>query len=261
MTLYLHELKRGRLSLIIWSAALSFMILICILIYPEVGSQMDEMSEMFANMGAFSEAFGMDQLGFGDFLGFFAVECGEVMGIGGAIFAALMGISALSKEEKDKTAEFLLTHPISRTGVVFSKLTALLTQILILNLAVGVITALGILIIGEEPDGKKVFLLLLSYLILQVEIACVTFGLSAAIRSKGIGIGIGLAMALYFLSILANITNELEFLKWITPFTYTEGAYIVENVSLDWKYVAVGAVLTAGGIVLAFLKYRKKDIL
>ena len=101
----------------------------------------------------------------------------------------------------------------------------------------------------------------LSYLILQVEIACVTFGLSAAIRSKGIGIGIGLAMALYFLSILANITNELEFLKWITPFTYTEGAYIVENVSLDWKYVAVGAVLTAGGIVLAFLKYRKKDIL
>ena len=60
---------------------------------------------------------------------------------------------------------------------------------------------------------------------------------------------------------IANMAEEAEFLKWVTPFAYTDGSYIVENASLDWKYLIVGAVLTAGGIALAFLKYRKKDIL
>ena len=57
MTLFLHEMRRSRLSLIIWSAALSFMLLICVIIYPEMKEQMGELSDMFANMGAFSDAF------------------------------------------------------------------------------------------------------------------------------------------------------------------------------------------------------------
>ena len=94
-----------------------------------------------------------------------------------------------------------------------------------------------------------------------MEICAVTFGLSSLLRSKGFGIGIGLGLGLYFVSLIANMAEEAEFLKWITPFAYTDGSYIVENASLDWKYLIVGAVLTAGGIALAFLKYRKKDIL
>ncbi|MER2128192.1 ABC transporter permease subunit [Solibacillus sp.] len=37
-----------------------------------------------------------------------------MLGLGGGFFAALLGISALADEEKNRTAEFLLTHPISR---------------------------------------------------------------------------------------------------------------------------------------------------
>ena len=69
MTLLLHELKRNKLSLIIWSAAVAFMLGVCVLIYPEMAEQMKEMSDMFANMGALSDAFGLDQLGFKDFMG------------------------------------------------------------------------------------------------------------------------------------------------------------------------------------------------
>jgi ABC-2 type transport system permease protein len=53
-------------------------------------------------------SFGMDKLNFGEFMGYFGIECGNVLGLGGALFAALAGISALAKEEKDRTAEFLL---------------------------------------------------------------------------------------------------------------------------------------------------------
>ena len=97
MTLFWHEIKRNKLSLIIWSAAISFMLAVCVFIYPEMQSQMGEISTMFADMGAFSDAFGMDQLNFGEFMGYFGIECGNTLGIGGAIFAAILGVSALAK--------------------------------------------------------------------------------------------------------------------------------------------------------------------
>ena len=98
MTILKHELKRGKAALLIWAAAISFMLAICVVIYPEMSSQMGEISEMFADMGSFSAAFGMDTVNFGEFIGFFGVECGNVLGLGGAFFAALLGVSALAKE-------------------------------------------------------------------------------------------------------------------------------------------------------------------
>ena len=67
MTIFFHELKRNKISLIIWSSVLSFMLAVCIIIYPEMASQMNEMTDLFANMGAFTEAFGMYNLNFGEF--------------------------------------------------------------------------------------------------------------------------------------------------------------------------------------------------
>ncbi len=260
MTVFFHELKRGRISLLIWSAAIAFMLAICVIIYPEMKSQMGDISAMFADMGSFSEAFGMDKINFGSFTGFFGVECGNVLGLGGAFFAAIIGISALSKEEKEHTAEFLLTHPVSRTAVIAQKLFAVFAQITILNIAVAAITAVSIVAIGEDADVKTVFLLFLSYFILQIEIAAITFGISAFIKGNGLGIGLGIAVVFYFLNIIANLTENTEFLKYLTPFGYTEGSDIISSGKIEIKYLSVGLLFTALGITAAFIKYTKKDI-
>lgn len=260
MTVFFHELKRGRISLLIWSAAIAFMLAICVIIYPEMKSQMGDISAMFADMGSFSKAFGMDKINFGSFTGFFGVECGNVLGLGGAFFAAIIGISALSKEEKEHTAEFLLTHPVSRTAVIAQKLFAVFAQITILNIAVAAITAVSIVAIDEDADVKTVFLLFLSYFILQIEIAAITFGISAFIKGNGLGIGLGIAVVFYFLNIIANLTENTEFLKYLTPFGYTEGSDIISSGKIEIKYLSVGLLFTALGITAAFIKYRKKDI-
>lgn len=260
MTIFLHELKCNRLSLIIWTGAISFMLGICVIIYPEMSSQMGELSEMFANMGSFSSAFGMDQLNFGEFMGYFGVECGNVLGLGGAFFAALTGISVLSKEEKEHTADFLLSHPISRIQVITEKLASVVAQILILNVSVIAVTIASILMIGEQPDVKALFFLFFAYLVLQLEIAAITFGISAFINRGGLGIGLGLAFIFYFLNIMSNLTEEVKFLKYITPFGYAEGSYIIPNLSLDWKYFGVGIGFTLISIIAAYLKYTNKDI-
>jgi ABC-2 type transport system permease protein len=260
MTLFLHEMKRSRVSLIVWSIVLSFMLGVCIIIYPEMSSQMSEVSEVFSNMGDFSAAFGMDELNFGEFMGYFGVECGNTLGIGGAIFAALTGISALAKEEKDRTAEFLLTHPVSRTKIVFSKLLSVIAQVVILNAVIIAVTSLCIFMIGEEPEIKTLALLFLAYFLMQLEIAVITFGISAFLKGGGLGIGLGLAMMFYFMNIVSNLTEEVEFLKYITPFGYTDSSFIIKEQTLDFKYLYVGLIFFAVATIAAFWRYNKKDI-
>lgn len=260
MTLLLHELKRNKVSLIIWSSAISFMLAVCILIYPEMAAEMQEVTDIFANMGSFSDAFGMGQINFGEFKGYLAIECGNVLGLGGAIFAAILGVTALSKEERDRTAEMLLTHPISRYRIVTEKLLSVGLQILILNAVVATVTVLCVLIIGESISAFTLFIVFLAYLLLQIEIACISFGISAFLKGGGIGIGLGFAITSYFLNIIANLTKEAKFLKYITPFGYADGSDIVSRNALRPGYIAVGAVFTALAIAFSYYYYSKKDI-
>lgn len=260
MTLIRHELKQSRISLIVWTLSIASLLAVCVFLYPSMKSEMDAVSEMFSSMGSFTAAFGMDKVSFGTLTGFYVVECGNIVGLGGAFFAALCGISVLAKEEKEHTAEFLMTHPVSRWRVVTDKLIAVLLQLVILNVVVYLTAVVSIALIGEDIPWKELNLLHLAYFLLQVETAAVCFGISAFLRHSGLGIGLGIAMLFYFLNLVANITEEADFLKYITPFGYAEGSDIVNSMSINGEMLAVGAGFTLFGIVMAYIKYCKKDL-
>lgn len=260
MMLVKHELKQGKTSLLIWTAAIGFLLAICIFLFPEMKGQMDSVSDMFSSMGSFTEAFGMDRLNFGTLIGFYAVECGNILGLGGAFYAALCAAGILSKEEKDKTAEFLLTHPVSRKRIMTEKLIAVLVQITAMNIMIYAISVGSIAVVGEAIPLKEISLLHLAYYLLQLELAGICFGISSFLRKGSAGVGLGIAAMMYFLNLIANIADVAEFLKYITPFGYCEGADIVANGRLDGVMVSVGAVIGLGGIMAAYLKYTKKDI-
>lgn len=260
MTLLKHELRQSRVSLAVWTASIAGLILVCVCLFPEMKGEMDGMSEMFASMGSFTAAFGMDRLNFGTLIGFYAVECGNILGLGGAFFASLTAVSVLSKEEKEHTAEFLLTHPIRRSRVLTEKLLAVVVQIVLLNALVLGAAAAAMACIGEEIPWKEILLLHLAYFLLQLELAGVCFGISAFLRRGSLGTGLGLAILLYFLNLVANISDSAAFLSYITPFGYTEGADIVENGCLDLPLVLLGMAFAAIGVIAAYTWYCKKDI-
>ena len=136
MTIVKHELKQGRNSFLIWTASIGFLIAVCVFLFPEMKEQMEGVSDIFSSMGSFTAAFGMDRLSFGTLMGFYSIECGNILGLGGALYASFCAVSILSREEKDKTAEFMLAHPVSRTRVVTEKLLAVLLQITLMNLLI-----------------------------------------------------------------------------------------------------------------------------
>lgn len=260
MTLIKHELRQGRISFLIWTASIGFLLAVCVFLYPEMKGQMEDVGDVFSSMGSFSDAFGMDRLNFGTLLGFYAIECGNVLGLGGAFFAALCGAGILSKEEKDRTAEFLLTHPVSRARIVTEKLAAVYAQIVAMNLIIYGISLGSIAAIREPVPWKELNLLHLAYFLLQAELAGICFGISAFVRRGSAGIGLGIAAGMYFLNLVANIAQAAEFLKYVTPFGYAEGADIIEKGCLDGTLVAIGLAFGAIGIGAAYGKYCRKDI-
>ena len=260
MTLVKHELKQGKASFFIWTASIGVLLVTCIFLFPEMKGQMNGVNDMFASMGSFTEAFGMDRLNFGTLTGFYAVECGNILGLGGAFFASLCAVGILSKEEKDKTAEFLLTHPVSRKRVITEKLIAVLIQITAMNIIIYALAVGSIAVVGETIPWKEISLMHIAYYLLQLELAEICFGISAFLRKGSVGVGLGIAAMMYFLNLIANIADVAEFLKYITPFGYCEGADIVSNGSLDCTLVAIGIVLGISGIITSYLKYTKKDI-
>ena len=260
MKIFLQELKLGRKSLIIWTASIIGTLLICIWMFPQMKSELGPDGSLFENFGAFTAAFGMDRLNFGTMIGFYGIECGNILGMGGGMFAALLGISMLAKEEKDRTAEFLFTHPVSRLRVLNEKLAAVMAQIILLNVTVTLFSVLGILSVGETVPFRELLLMHAAYLILQIEIAAFCYCVSAYLKRGNVGAGIGFALLLYFINIIANISADVKFLKYVTPYAYCEAADIVNDKALNSTFIILGFAYAAAALAVGYRKYLHKDI-
>ncbi|MBQ9981115.1 MAG: ABC transporter permease subunit [Oscillospiraceae bacterium] len=260
MTIYFKELRQSRKAFLIWTISIAAMMFLCIIIFPEMKTEMDSVSDVFAKMGKFTQAFGMDKLSFGELMGFYGIECGNVVGIGGGFFAALTGISVLADEEKGRTAEFLLTHPVSRTSVLTQKLIFVLTRIFLLNAVVVLTSTVASALINEKFPAKEFLLLHIAYLIMQIEISCICFGISAFIKRGGIGAGLGTALVMYCINLVCNMSEKVEFLKYITPYAYCDASNIISKSELDAKLIIIGMIISVVSVITGYVKYIKKDI-
>lgn len=260
MTITRHELRQGRNAFLIWTFFIAFLLAICIIIFPEMKGEMAGVSKIFSAMGAFTAAFGMDRLDFGSLIGYYSIECGNVLGICGALYAALCAVDILSKEERGKTAEFLLTHPVSRARILTEKLLAVFILITAMNAVIYAVAVISMVMIGEEIPWKILNLMHLAYYLMQLELGGICFGISAFLIRGSMGTGLGLAAILYFLNLIANISRSARFIKYITPFGYCDGADISTSGKLNGVMIAIGAAICAAGIIAAYRKYCRKDI-
>ncbi|MDI9497730.1 MAG: ABC transporter permease subunit [Bacillota bacterium] len=260
MKIFVREIKSGGRAFAVWTVSIAAFVVLVMLMFPEMSGNMTAIDESFANMGHFTSAFGLDVLKMTTAMGFYGIESGNVIGLGTAMFAALLGVSALAKEEGRHTAEFLLSHPVRRSRVVTEKLLAIAFQILLMNLIITAAAALSFRMIGEEIELPQFLKLHLSIVFMNLQLTAITFMISAFLKGGGAGIGLGLALLMYALGIIANIAEPVEKLKYLTPFKYSEAAQIFRDNALLWELIALGMGLGLICILIAYVKYEKKDI-
>lgn len=260
LTIYKHEMKTYIKTLLIWTICIGVMGAVCVLLFSSVKDSMAGMAESFSSMGAFADAFGMSQLNIATLAGFYATEVGTVHALGGAMFAAILGINILSKEEDGHTGEFLFSLPVAREKVVTAKWLAVTSNVVLLNVSCVILYYLSILMLGEEMAFEEFFLFHGMQLFMHIEVAAICFAISAFMKKNKFGIGLGMVLLLYGYDLMARVIPDLSDYKVLSPFSYANAADIFSKCEPEVTAIVIGVIVLVGSLVLSYTVYRKRDL-
>jgi ABC-2 type transport system permease protein len=196
-------------------------------------------------------------------LGFYAVNNIIYMLVLGSVYAIVLSSNILLKEEYNKTAEYLLTRPLTRSEIFLSKLAVISINIFVLNLITSLVGFIFIELVKKGSFSVSAFLILSLYtLMLNLLFAAAGLFLSTVIkRPKPITtFCIGLVIILYFIFTLSKITGSVAKIGYLTPFKYVDTnvldpAYKLDPVRLIY-FIGISLLL----LVVSYRLYLRKDI-
>jgi len=262
MNIFLRELKANRKALIIWSTCMFLLILSGMAKYTAYSAGGDA-AAVFADLPYSLKAL----LGFGSFdvttmSGYFALLFLYIE-LAVAIHAVLLGAGIIAKEERDKTTEFLMVKPISRTLVVTSKLFAALINVVILNLVSLVSSLIMVAAYNKGDDiSSEIIMFFVSMFLVQLIFLSLGAALAAFMndpKSSG-SLSTGILLTTFIISKITDMTNSLKALNVFTPFKYFSYKDLVEGNGLNIVIVILSLLLIGVFSASTYLFYNKRDL-
>ncbi len=250
------EIRRGYLSMLIWSISISVMIFLIIILYPMVidiyASMPADIQDLMAQFGGIPD----------NILEYFATEGAIMMQIFGAIFAALLGFNMIARVEKEKVAEVLYTMPITKYAFYMSKIIVIAMFILIFSVINYGIGYLGFVVANEAIDFGQY--ITFSTLNMMMYIVIAYLGLFLALILK-IGtnsmIAIAIPLPFYIMTLLATLTETawLKNFKYFSPFTFADPVEILKTAyDFEWISFVIFISLTIISLCVGYILYRKR---
>lgn len=263
MTIFTREMKAHRKSLLLWCLGIFFMVVAGMGKYSYYYESGQSVNELVSTIPKSLRAI----LGFGDF------DLSKASGFYGMLFlyllvmatihATMLGAEIIAKEERDKTTEFLLVKPVSRSQIITSKLLAGMANISILNI---VTLVLSIAIVGQYSHGEaitnEIVTLMVGMFILQTMFLFIGTGIASMSKKPKISASIATSVLLltFILSIIIDMNNKLTGLKYLTPFKYFETADLIYSKQLDTLYVVLSSVIITVFLVMTYVFFNKRDM-
>lgn len=262
MNLFWWEMKSNLKALLLWSASIIFLIISAMSEFSAYYNN-PEMTKIFEAMPkAIVEALNMNAVNLTTVSGYYTIIVTYFFVMLG-IHAAILGSQIISKEERDKTVEYLFTMPISREKVVAIKLAAAIINIITLLLVTNIAFILVALNYEVSGDFLK-YVLRSDVALILVQLIFLSMGMLLAGFLKRHKLSDRLSIVIvfitYLLSILMGITDKLDTFKFMTPYKYFDMVKILhgENVSGTYLYVSIAAIVI--GLALTFYVYPRRDL-
>ncbi len=262
MNIFLRELKANLKSLLIWSGIIVLLIMIAVSKFSAFAGDPEMMKLLDSLPPVMLDALNMRAFNLTTLSGFYGIMF-IYFGLMGAIAAAMWGSEIISKEERDKTVEFSLVLPVSRSQVVTAKALAALVNCAAFVLITWVVSWAAVQ--SYQPDQAYYdFLALEMQAMFAIELIFLAVGvlLGCAMRQYKLSgsTAVGIILLTYFMSIISGMQAELDFLKYFTPFRYFNASDLFRTGHLDGAYVALSAALIVGCVAAAYLVYARRDL-
>jgi len=262
MNIFFRELKANLKSLLIWGGITVLFITIGMAKFSAYEGNPELLAILDNLPPALLSAFQFNAFNLTTITGFFGVMF-TYFALILSIAAVMWGADIITKEERDKTVEFTLSLPITRGKLVTAKTLAALVYCIVLLL----ITWVAFLISAGkyQPDSEFYAFLRLGVValfIMQMIFLAIGIFLGSAMKQhkRASSVAVSLLLGTYFISLVAGLKEDWDFLKYFSPFKYFDPAALLREASIDMTYVGLSAGIIAILIAGAYVTYARRDL-
>ncbi|MDR7811965.1 ABC transporter permease subunit [Lacrimispora sp.] len=261
-TIYLKELKLTRKMLMIWLvlivmltgfAAIEFIVL------------KDAMGEIAALAESFPKIililFGLNGVRIDTPLG--AYQCMVFWtNLLAFFYAGFSGVFAVSRDERSGTSEFLFSKPYKRSTIIWAKIWAAVTNLMVFSLTIGIMSYLCIILpLGDLRITGTHIITTLGILLTQIVLFSIGLFISGLTKNyKAASLYTLLTVAaFYVISFILDYAGIMAFLKVLTPVGYFNVVSVSEN-GLSPFYILLSLIITLAGCFMTVRLYERKDL-
>lgn len=262
VNIFIYELKSTIKSIVTWTFSMVLLALVFLGVYPVFMESADDVKKLLAAFPpGVLKAFGFDISAIFSPVGFYSLFFTYIV-LCGSIQAMILGISSVAKEFVRKTADFLLTKPVSRISIITGKILAGLTALLITHtLTIGIIRFLFVYAGKESVDGK--LYMALSATLFFVAMMFFTLGILSAVIFQRIksaaAVSTGAVLGFFLLGMFGSVISD-DAIRYFAPFKYYDPVRIISGSGYETVFVVINIIFVAAGIAASYIIYAKMDI-
>jgi ABC-2 type transport system permease protein len=267
--IYLTEMKRIRNSILIWAVLLAGLILLGMSFFPVImqGEAFKQIQSLLESpfMKGWMKALGATPDILSNVLGFYVTRNALFINLIGCFFAIILGGRILAQEEYEKTAEFLLSRPVTRAEVMGSKLAVLFSGVSFITIVTLAIGYAGLELFKGNSEYRVIPFLVYtfySFLLMQAFGAIGLFLSLLSGRGRPMSsLGIGVVSGTFFLDMISKFSKSADWIGFVSPFKFVDSEVLRPGYGLIWWRIFYFVGFTFLLWALSFVIFRKKDIL
>jgi ABC-2 type transport system permease protein len=262
MNIFLRELKANLRSLIIWDVIVILFIVVGFSKFSAYYENPELLAVLDSMPPAMLAAFSLDAFNLTTITGFLGVMF-SYFTLLLSVAAAMWGSDIIAKEERDKTVEFSLTLPVTRSRLITAKTLAAVVNCIGLAAITWLATVVSVQ--QYQPDSEFfnfLFLGVTTVFVLQMVFLAVGVFLGAAMKhyKRASSAAISVLLGTYFLSIVSSLSEDLDFLKYFTPFRYFNPVTLLNESRIELPYLLLSAAIVVVFLAGAYLTYSRRDL-
>lgn len=262
MNIFIREIKANFRTLLIWSGIVALFVWIGFSKFSAYADNPEMLAILDSMPPALLEAFQFNAFNLTTLTGFFGVMF-NYFALTLSVAAVMWGSDIITKEERDRTVEFSLTLPIRRSRLVSAKILAALVNCVLLVL----VTSAAVWLSAQTYQPEAAFYAfmrqgMLALFFIQLIFLAVGIFLGCAMKQhkRASSVAVSILMVTYFLSIISGLQENLEPLKYFTPFKYFNPADLLQQAKFDPGFVGLAGALITVLIAGAYYAYQRRDL-
>jgi ABC-2 type transport system permease protein len=268
-SIILRELKLSKKGLIIWCIVTLVTIFYGLAEYPMVSQYSDSiMASMNSMPRIVVIMFGMEGLSLDTSLDYHLIMFYWICLIT-FIHAIYTGVTILSRDQRDKTFEYIYSKPYKRNEIITAKILVGVINILVLTFVSWIGSIFTVMFIDgtlmEVMNGKSIMELIsitiIGMVLTQVVFFAIGLLLASALKTHNAALKSGFLFVLvtYVIGIVIEYVGKIDYLNFLSPFRYFIGTEVVNN-GINIIYVIIGTVITVASVYLTYALYNRKDL-